>query len=46
MYRRYGVPSGTYEVGDETDRDAARAAAVIFAEELMTLMLETLAETR
>jgi hypothetical protein len=46
MYRRYGVPSGTYEVGDETDRDAARAAAVIFAEELMALMLETLAETR
>lgn len=46
MYLRYGVPSATYEVGDETDRDVARAAAVVFAEELMTLMLETLAEER
>ena len=46
MYRRYGIPAATYEVGDETDRKAARAAAVVFAEALMTLMLETLAETR
>lgn len=38
MYRRYGIPSITYEVGDETDRDAAREAARIFAEELMTLL--------
>ena len=45
MYRRYGIPSATYEVGDETDREAARAAAVVFAEALMALMLETLAET-
>ncbi len=43
MYARYGIPAATYEVGDETDRDAARAAAVIFAEELMREMLETLA---
>ena len=43
MYRRYGVPAATYEVGDETNRRAARAAAVVFAEELMKLMLETLA---
>ena len=43
MYRRYGVPSATYEVGDETNRGAAQAAAVVFAEELMMLMLETLA---
>ncbi len=40
MYTRYGIPSTTYEVGDETDRAAIRAAAVIFAEELMELMLE------
>ena len=46
MYRRYGIPSATYEVGDETDRNATRAAARIFAEELMALMLETLADTQ
>ena len=40
IYRRYGIPASTYEVGDETDRKAARAAAVVFAEELMKLMLE------
>lgn len=43
MYTRYGIPAATYEVGDETDRDATRDAAVVFAEELMKLMLETLA---
>ena len=41
MYSRYGIPAATYEVGDETDRQATMAAAVVFAEELMTLMLET-----
>ncbi len=40
IYRRYGIPASTYEVGDESDRNAARAAAVVFAEELMKLMLE------
>ncbi len=40
MYRRYGIPAVTYEVGDETDRDAAQSAARVFAEELMKLMLE------
>jgi hypothetical protein len=39
MYKRYGIPSMTYEVGDETDRGAARAAAQVFAEEMMSLML-------
>ena len=39
IYTRYGIPSVTFEVGDETDRNATRAAAVIFAEELMKLML-------
>lgn len=46
MYSRYGIPAATYEVGDETDRETARKAAVVFAEELMALMLETLAEER
>ncbi len=40
MYKRYGIPSVTYEVGDETDRDAVKAAAVVFAEEFMRLWLE------
>ena len=40
MYKRYGIPSLTYEVGDETDRTAIREAAGVFAEELMLLMLE------
>lgn len=40
MYKRYGIPSATYEVGDETDREAIRQAATVFAEELMLLMLE------
>jgi len=39
MYGRYGIPSFTYEVGDETDRAAAQAAAVVFAEEFMKLLL-------
>ena len=39
MYERYGVPSLTYEVGDETEREVAREAAKVFAEEMMRLML-------
>lgn len=37
---RYGIAAATYEVGDETDREAAQAAAVVFAEEFMKLILE------
>jgi len=40
MYKRYGIPSSTYEVGDETNRDSIRQAAAVFAEELMLLMLQ------
>ncbi len=40
MYKRYGIPTATYEVGDETDRAATREAAAIFAEELMIMLLE------
>lgn len=39
IYERYGIPAVTFEVGDETDRNIARAAATVFAEELMQLML-------
>lgn len=41
MFERYGIPSLTYEVGDETNREDTLAAARVFAEELMRLMLET-----
>jgi hypothetical protein len=40
MYKRYGIPSVTYEVGDETDRLATETAAVVFAEEFMKLLLQ------
>ena len=40
MYKRYGIPSTTYEVGDDTNRNAIRQAATVFAEELMLLILE------
>ncbi len=39
MYKRYRIPSSTYEVGDETGRAEIIAAARVFAEELMELML-------
>lgn len=41
VYATYGVPAITYEVGDETDRAALAAAAKIFAEEMMGVLLET-----
>lgn len=40
MYKRYGIPTATYEVGDETDRLATQKAAAVFAEELMQLLLQ------
>lgn len=40
FYRRYGIPSMTYEVGDETDRETAEAAARIFAETFMRHLLD------
>ena len=40
IYERYGIPAVTFEVGDETDRNVTRAAAKVFAEELMQLMLD------
>ena len=35
-----GIPALTYEVGDDTDREAIRTAAEMFAEEMMRLLLE------
>ncbi|WND01750.1 M14 family metallopeptidase [Temperatibacter marinus] len=42
IYRKYGVAAITYEVGDNTDRQALKEAAIIYAEEMMRLMLEEL----
>ena len=38
MYARFGIPSITFEVGDETERAAATAASAVFAREMMKLM--------
>lgn len=40
MYERYGIPSVTFEVGDEEDREAALEAGGIFAEEMMRLLID------
>ena len=40
FYNSRGIPAITYEVGDETDREQIRSAAVVFAEEMMREMLE------
>lgn len=39
MYDTHGISSITYEVGDETDRDAIDVSARVFAEEMMLLLL-------
>ena len=39
FHSRYGIPAITYETGDETPREAIGGAAVVFAEEMMRLML-------
>jgi len=41
FYNSRGIPAITYEVGDETDRELIREAAIVFAEEMMRTMLET-----
>jgi len=40
MYDTYGISAITYEVGDNTDRDAIKTSAIVFAEEMMRLLLE------
>jgi predicted deacylase len=36
-----GIPAVTYESGDETDREQLEKSAVVFAEEMMRVMLES-----
>lgn len=40
FYSSRGIPAVTYESGDETDREALRQAAVVFAEEMMKTLLD------
>lgn len=40
FYDRYGIPSITYETGDETDPDWIEAAAPVFAEAMMRELLD------
>lgn len=41
FYKTYGIPSVTYETGDETDRAEIQHSATVFAEEMMKVMLAT-----
>lgn len=40
IFEVFGVPAITYELGDETDRTEIAETARIFAQEMMTLLLE------
>ena len=40
FFKRYGIPSITYEMGDEVDRSAIIEHTPVFAEEMMRTMLE------
>jgi predicted deacylase len=40
FYVRYGIPSFTYEIGDEADREQLHAVTPVFAEEMMRVMLK------
>ena len=40
IYERFDVPAITYELGDETDRVEIAETARVFAQEMMTLLLE------
>jgi len=40
IYERFGIPAITYELGDETDRTVIAETAKVFAQEMMTLLLE------
>jgi len=41
FYTSRGIPAITYESGDETSREQIENAAVVFAEEMMRVMLES-----
>lgn len=40
IYERFDIPAITYELGDETDRVEIAETARVFAQEMMTLLLE------
>ena len=40
FYVRYGIPSFTYEIGDEADREQLHVVTPVFAEEMMRVMLQ------
>ncbi len=40
IFEQFGIPAITYELGDETDRTEIAETAQIFAQEMMTLLLE------
>ena len=40
IFEEFGVPAITYELGDETDRTEISETAKIFAQEMMSLLLE------
>ena len=40
FFSRYGIPSITYEIGDEADRNEVRKYTPVFAEEMMRTLLE------
>ena len=40
FFVRYGIPSFTYEIGDEADREQLHAVTPVFAEEMMRVMLQ------
>lgn len=40
FFGRYGIPAITYELGDEVARDGIDESSRVFAEEMMTLLLE------
>lgn len=44
VYSTFGIPTVTYEVGDETDRKDIHRSAQIFAEEMMKTLLRMKAE--
>ncbi len=39
MFSRFAIPAITYEIGDNTDRSAIRQSSIVFAEEMMKLLL-------
>ncbi len=41
FYKSRGIPAVTYESGDDTNRQQLESSAVVFAEEMMRVMLES-----